>query len=86
MPWNYLARLAPEEPKPLLWASVMNLSSNRHPALSFCLSMIFSENRYSLFRIMLWGRLRNQRMAAMRFDPETCHHQPELRLSGPHRL
>src|ERR1700704_5156429 len=27
--------------------------SNRHPALSFCLSMIFSENRHPLFRIML---------------------------------
>src|SRR5713226_8809490 len=25
----------------------------RHPALSFCLSMIFSENRSPLFRIML---------------------------------
>src|SRR5437868_15230308 len=31
-----------------------DFSSNRHPALSFCLSMIFSENRYPLFRIMLW--------------------------------
>jgi hypothetical protein len=30
-----------------------DFSSNRHPALSFCLSMIFSENRYPLFRIML---------------------------------
>jgi hypothetical protein len=30
-----------------------DLSSNRHPALSFCLSMIFSESRYTLFRIML---------------------------------
>jgi hypothetical protein len=30
-----------------------DLSSNRHPALSFCLSMIFSENRAPLFRIML---------------------------------
>src|SRR5258707_14445648 len=30
-----------------------NFSSNRHPVLSFCLSMIFSENRYPLFRIML---------------------------------
>jgi len=29
-----------------------DFSSNRHPALSFCLSMIFSENRYTLFRIM----------------------------------
>jgi len=29
-----------------------NFSSNRHPALSYCLSMIFSENRYPLFRIM----------------------------------
>jgi hypothetical protein len=30
-----------------------DLSSNRHPALSIYLSMIFSENRYPLFRIML---------------------------------
>jgi hypothetical protein len=30
-----------------------DFSSNRHPALAFCLSMIFSENRYPLFRIML---------------------------------
>src|SRR5882724_3362383 len=30
-----------------------DFSSNRHPAPSFCLSMIFSENRYPLFRIML---------------------------------
>jgi hypothetical protein len=28
-------------------------SSNRHPNLSFCLSMILSENRCPLFRIML---------------------------------
>jgi hypothetical protein len=30
-----------------------DFSSIRHPALSFCLSMIFSENRYPFFRIML---------------------------------
>jgi hypothetical protein len=30
-----------------------DLSSNRHPALICCLSMIFSENRFPLFRIML---------------------------------
>jgi hypothetical protein len=30
-----------------------DFSSNRHPALSFCLRMILSENRYPLFRIML---------------------------------
>jgi hypothetical protein len=30
-----------------------DFSSSRHPAQSFCLSMIFSENRYPLFRIML---------------------------------
>ncbi len=30
-----------------------DFSSNRHPALSLCLSIIFSENRYPLFRIML---------------------------------
>src|SRR5437762_6023077 len=29
------------------------ISSNRHPALAFCLSMIFSENRLPLFGIML---------------------------------
>jgi hypothetical protein len=28
-------------------------SLNRHPALAFCLSMIFSENRFALFGIML---------------------------------
>src|SRR5205085_8488131 len=27
---------------------------NRHRALAPCLSMIFSENRFTLFRIMLW--------------------------------
>ena len=27
---------------------------NRHRALALCLSMIFSENRCTLFRIMLW--------------------------------
>jgi hypothetical protein len=32
--------------------SVM-FSSNRHLALALCLSMIYSENRYPLFRIML---------------------------------
>src|SRR5580693_8981918 len=31
--------------------------SNRHLALFFCLSMIFSENRYPLFRIMLLANL-----------------------------
>ena len=30
-----------------------DFSSNRLPALSLCLSMILSENRYPLFRIML---------------------------------
>jgi hypothetical protein len=30
-----------------------DFSSNRHPALAFCLSMIFSESRIPLFRIML---------------------------------
>jgi hypothetical protein len=28
-------------------------SSNRHPALGYCRSMMFSENRYPLFGIML---------------------------------
>jgi hypothetical protein len=30
-----------------------DFSSNRHRALSYCWSMIFSENRYPLFGIML---------------------------------
>ena len=35
------------------WLERDDFSSNRHRALSFYLSMIFSENRYPLFRIML---------------------------------
>jgi hypothetical protein len=34
-------------------------SSNRHPALALCLSMIFSENRYPLFGIMLYAAAPN---------------------------
>ncbi|MBX9845298.1 MAG: hypothetical protein K2Z80_26150 [Xanthobacteraceae bacterium] len=30
-----------------------DFSSNRHPALASCLSVIFSENRFTLFGIML---------------------------------
>src|SRR5262245_65101376 len=33
-----------------------DFSSNRHHALAYCLSMIFSEHRYPLFRIILYGR------------------------------
>ncbi|WP_271508173.1 hypothetical protein [Bradyrhizobium sp. CCBAU 11357] len=29
------------------------IGMNRHRALAYCLSMIFSENRFALFRIML---------------------------------
>jgi REP-associated tyrosine transposase len=36
-----------------------DLSSNRHPALVYCLSMISSENRYPLFGIMLKVRTIN---------------------------
>src|SRR5882724_10058374 len=42
-----------------------DFSSNRHPALSFCLSMIFSENRYPLFRIMPQAALRSSPTAAV---------------------
>jgi hypothetical protein len=31
------------------WLERDDLSSNRHPALVYCLSMIFSENRFPLF-------------------------------------
>jgi hypothetical protein len=30
------------------------IGMNHHRALGCCLSMIFSENRYALFRIMPW--------------------------------
>ncbi|QOG20146.1 MULTISPECIES: hypothetical protein [Bradyrhizobium] len=33
---------------------------NRHRALGCCLSMIFSENRFALFRIMLYALCRVQ--------------------------
>jgi hypothetical protein len=36
---------------------------DRHPALAFCLSMIFSENRIPLFRIMLWIDVARRRRA-----------------------
>jgi hypothetical protein len=29
------------------------ITTNRHRAFGYCLSMIFSENRFALFRIML---------------------------------
>jgi hypothetical protein len=45
-----LRRAANAEPRHL---ERDELSSDRHPALAFCLSMIFSENRFPLFRIML---------------------------------
>jgi hypothetical protein len=35
------------------WLKRDDFSSNRHPALGYCWSMIFSENRYPLFGIML---------------------------------
>src|SRR5262249_1277933 len=43
-------------------------SSKRHRALASCLSMIFSENRYTLFGIMLWQR-------------SVVHARPDLRLA-----
>src|SRR6266849_3932664 len=66
-----------------------DFSSNRHPALSFCLSMIFSENRYPLFRIMLRACVRlslvcfesdiRRNSATQRND--AVYHQPTTRLS-----
>src|SRR6202011_6294332 len=42
---------------------------NQTVVLSLCLSMIFSENRFPLFRIMLWpGRRRLQCRRALAFD------------------
>src|SRR6266571_6455659 len=49
-------------------------SSNRHPALSSCLSMIFSENRYPLFRIMLVRRGSG--------DPEIALERGRIGLQG----
>ena len=36
------------------------IGTNRHRALGFCLSMIFSESRCALFRIMHLGRNRSR--------------------------
>src|SRR6201993_1190454 len=41
-------------------------SRDRHPALDFCLSMIFSENRLPLFGIMLEPNLQNERIVMHR--------------------
>src|SRR5712691_7457573 len=44
-------------------------SSNRHPVPAYCWSMIFSENRYPLFGIMLLSRSRlRAALAAMHLD------------------
>jgi hypothetical protein len=40
-------------PPPPITLKRDDFSSNRHHALAHCLSMIFSENRYPLFGIML---------------------------------
>src|SRR5262249_24881680 len=50
-----LNRPAPERPRSGQSRRLKrdDLSSNRHPALAFCLSLIFSENRSTLFGIML---------------------------------
>jgi hypothetical protein len=40
-----------------------DFSSNRHPALAYWWSMIFSENRYPLFGIMLYDIRRHPRMS-----------------------
>src|SRR5215211_2960581 len=42
-----------------------DFSSNRHPALGYCWSMIFSENRYPLFGITLYERFGPERPAAL---------------------
>src|SRR6267142_4569768 len=64
-----------------------DFSSNRHPALSFCLSMIFSENRYPpigswpegmLFRIMLW-----KSSCSIRPSRRWRSHSCSIQLAGP---
>src|SRR6266481_8937470 len=49
---RHASKMARQVP-PRAWLERDDFSANRHPALSFCLSMIFSENRFPLFRIML---------------------------------
>src|SRR5450631_1809954 len=48
---------------------------------SFCLSMIFSENRFPLFRIMLWAA-RHKRPAV---DPPRCDVRPSFEGDGVHQ-
>src|SRR5215211_6306284 len=47
-----------------------DFSSNRHPALGYCWSMIFSENRYPLFGIMLQQRRSVHRNGVTDLDVE----------------
>jgi hypothetical protein len=51
-----------------------DFSSNRHGAPSFCLSMIFSETRYPLFRIMLQSAEPVARSPARRAERLTREH------------
>jgi hypothetical protein len=41
--------------KPVIWTGLKRdkIRTNHHRALGYCLSMIFSENRFALFRILL---------------------------------
>src|SRR6516165_9216820 len=47
-----------------------DFSSNHHPALALCLSMIFSENRFPLFGIMLMRAKDRVRHPVTWGDPE----------------
>src|SRR5467141_4840739 len=60
-------------------------SSNRHPALSFCLSMIFSENRCPLFRIMLYYLKLSQPASGVNRPPNFCAsaRNADATFSGP---
>jgi hypothetical protein len=50
-----------------------DFSSNRRPTLAFCLRMIFSENWYPLFRIMLWPTMAQaESKKNARLPDETC--------------
>src|SRR5581483_3489784 len=56
---------------------------NRRRALGCCLSMIFSENRSTLFRIMLWRAAHNDRQDTARFTASCMQNEvSELQAAG----
>src|SRR4051812_19670413 len=60
-----------------IWRPPVLEQDDPHPALSFCLRMIFSENRFPLFRIM-----RQKEIDLVHCNRNRQHHDPPHRRAG----